>query len=250
MVFNQTSPFASPDWMTTPFKGHIKNAHQHLADILLVIPECMALCKVGPCSLRHFFSRTIPSSVNLKPIAERIRKLLQDLDDWAVRFPHLTVAVPGEQVVAEDMESLATSGVRAKSPGDPTLVLPDSFVALTAATYEALRLILSLLLDKVAPKPEKSPISSPQTGASASPEEMIPTLIDTAMMSSKHILDISAYIESTHPVGFDFMRSVFPLVVVCMLGPRTEEKKLGQHMMERWGKRRGMSGLYAAWTHV
>ena len=68
MVFNRPSVFASPAWMTIPFEGQIKNAHMLLADILLNIPGCIALCstletKTG--NMRSFFTSPLPPGIDL-----------------------------------------------------------------------------------------------------------------------------------------------------------------------------------------
>lgn len=135
------------------------------------------------------------------------------------------------------------------APPVKSMVLPDSFTALTAATYEATRLILSLLLNKVKPPPAEPP-ATPSIVKSEFPDDSPPSLVDIATMSAKSILNITSFLESTHPVGFDFMRSVFPLVVVGILGPQMEQQKFAQQMLERWGKMRGMKGLCTAWLHA
>jgi hypothetical protein len=252
MVFNKPSPFSTHEWMTVPFKDQPSNAHQHLADILFLVPNYMRMLNVGG-SMRSFFARPIPPGVDTKPVEERTRELLLDLDKWAIRCPHFTVLPTSTNThgLSDDMETLITTDARHDSPNGSVIVVPASFMALTAATYEATRLILLMLLMKVSQPAIITPVASP---ASSSPpldlERLQPTLFDIATMSSKHILKISAYMESMHPVGFDFIRSVFPLVVVGILGPRPKEKKAAQDMLDRWGKMKGMAGLCSAWLQA
>ncbi|PVI00830.1 hypothetical protein DM02DRAFT_493388, partial [Periconia macrospinosa] len=198
IVFNRPSVFASPEWMTIPFQGQLRNAHMLLVDILISIPECIGMVSMYVGNMRSFFASPFPPGINLCPAEQRAPRFL--------------------------------------TPGTSVLTLPESFVALSAATYEAIRLILCLLLDKISSEWSRSPTMSVKSPASASPVSFGPSLshMDTAIASSKAILDISAHMESKHPVGFDFMRSVFPLVVVVCIAPREEEERLGRKMLERW----------------
>ncbi|CAI6331715.1 unnamed protein product [Periconia digitata] len=248
MVFNKPSVFSSPEWMTIPFENQIKNAPMILADILLLTPSCIGLCNPRAGNMRSFFASPIPPGTDLGPAEQRTRQLLRSLDDWAIRFPHLLAATGADQTVTIDMQRLAISSPRSPTPEEPHLTLPDSFVALTAATYEANRLILTMLLDKVSADWSQSPTESVRSTTSTSPiSPATSSLMDMAFASSKSILEISEYMESKHPVGFDFMRSVFPLVVVACIGPGEERMRTGRRMLERWGKKRGMAGLCAAW---
>ena len=233
--------------MTIPFVGQARNAHQYLTDVMLAIPHCIKLCGI-PGNLRDVFSTPLSSGLDRRPVRESALKIIQDLDDWAVKHPNLTTATPGNHYVVADPTSLATSGALLASPDSPFVVLPDSFISMTIAGYEALRLVLHLLLDKLDTDPDgfaKSP--NTPTSPLVSP---VPSLVDHAMMSSKAVIETAAYIESTHPVGFDLMRSVFPLVIVALPGPRDEEKGKAREMLDRWGKKKGMAGLASAWIHV
>jgi hypothetical protein len=241
MIFNEPSLFSYPEWMTIPFIIQPRNAHQYLADILLAIPGCISLTGMTG-SMSRFFSTPIPSRVDLRPVQERTSQLLQDLTQWADENPHLTCVSAGPMIVTSDL-GRAVNGAVLTNSGSPTLtmVLPDTFVALTAATYEAVRLILTLLQHKIFPRPAKS---------SQSPVDPLPSLIASATTYARSILEIVTFLESTHPVGFDFMRSVFPLVVVAILGPEAEEQNSALDMMERWGESRGVGGLCGVWINA
>lgn len=231
--------------MTLPFSIQPKNAHQYLADILLQIPDCIGLCELN-CSLSGFFARTIPPSIDLKPVHDRANDLLLQLEEWAERHPHLCTTQPTSQVTTVDMATHVD--VQNPSHQTPALVLPDIFVALTTATYKATYIILTLLLHKICPKTSISSVLNPDSTSNANDPAS-----DFIIRATKHagdILDIGDYIESTHPVGFDFLRSVFPLVIVVILGPQPKDQKLARQMLERWGDQRGLGGICGAWVGI
>jgi len=252
MVFNTPSPFSSPEWMTVPFEGQSSNAHQLLTDVIFPVPDIISMLNMGG-SMRSFFSRPIPPGVDTKPVEDRTRDLLQELDNWAVRYPHFTV-LPSRSdnyTLTNDMETVMTPSAEETSPKGSNIVVAASFFALTAATYEATRLILLMLVMKVSPQAPITPLASPASSTTPpDPQGSCSTLVDAAILSSKHILNIAAYMESKHPVGFDFIRTVFPLVVVGILGPREKEKTVAQEMLDRWGEMRGMGGLCSAWLQA
>lgn len=257
IVFNSPSAFASPEWLTTPFMGQSKSAHQEIADIMLLIPETIAMLEVVPGSLRRFFNQPLPFGAVAEPVAARICAWLRFLDDWAARFPYLTKAPTNDVVITTDMTNL--SGVHVTTNGE--LALPNSFVAFTAASYQALRLILFLLLHKIFPKMAPLPTSvsaisrpypSPPSGSSpTAPRNDEASFLDAATTAARNVLDIAKYQETTHQVGgFDVLRTVFPLVIVGNLGPRQEEKAQAVAVLTRWGEQRGISGLCTAWLNV
>ncbi|KAF2638645.1 hypothetical protein P280DRAFT_404355 [Massarina eburnea CBS 473.64] len=248
MIFNTPSVLASHDWMTIPFENASRNAHHQLADILLQIPPCISQCGIEPGSMRKFFAEPIPPGIDLRPVEQCTRELLQDIENWALRFPSLTYTGSGEQIVAATDTELDVNGCKPANSDRSYIILPDSFVALTASTYEAIRVILYLLLDKVSVDWSISPAFSGTSPASSL--SYTSSLVDNAIIASQAVLKNSSYMESTHPVGFDFMRSVFPVVVVATLAPRLHEQQEAEEMLNRWGRSRGMAGLCAAWLNV
>ncbi|KAJ4299221.1 hypothetical protein N0V90_004465 [Kalmusia sp. IMI 367209] len=248
IVFNEPSAFTTADWMEVPFAGDGKSANQELCDIFLLIPDTIAMLKAGPGSLRHFFSRRLPSKVDVEPVIARIMRWLQQLDEWALRFPYFTKAPTLNLIVTKHMANLA-AGANVTTNGE--LALPDSFVAFTAASYEAVRLILLLLLHKVIPYTSRSPAHTPSPTSSTAPIPSAAALLEQATTVSKAILEIAEYQESTHPVGgFDVLRTLFPIVIVGILGPRQEEKDTAYETLLRWGEKRGITGLCTAWLNV
>jgi hypothetical protein len=121
-------------------------------------------------------------------------------------------------------------------------MLPDTFVALTAGVYKATHLILTLLLHKISPESSYDiyGLSSNHTSS----------LLARAKIEAEDIVEISEYVDSTHPIGFDFMRSVFPLVVVAIVGPTKEEQAKARRLLERWRVVRSIGGICSAWVDV
>lgn len=240
MIFNEPSMFSYSEWMTVPFIIQPRNAHQDLADILLVIPGCIGLTGMTG-SMSRFFSTPIPSRVDLQPVKERTAQLLQDLAEWASANPQLTSVFAGSKTARETSGAVLTN----YELTTPTVVLADTFVALTAATYEAVRLILTLLQHKISARAAEAPPL--HTHPTTPPYSPLSSLIASATNYARSILETVTFLESTHPVGFDFMRSVFPLVVVAILGPEAEEQNSALKTLERWGESRGVGGLCGAW---
>ncbi|KAF2009710.1 hypothetical protein BU24DRAFT_357926 [Aaosphaeria arxii CBS 175.79] len=244
-VLNQPSVFSTPEWMSLPFLLEPKNAHQALVDVLLLIPACIALCR-RKCSLGSFFSGKLPLNIDLGPIRGRARELLLQLDHWSMKHPELCTAKPSEQITPLTKRG-HTGKASPLSRPSPHPVLSDTFLALTASTYQATRLILMLLLQKV----DETVGSTGSDTRTASSEALSScSLLDDVKSCAESILEISEFFEKTHPVGFDFMRSVFPLVVVGILGPQEEYKTTARQTLDRWGEMRGVGGLCGAWIDI
>ncbi|KAJ8114594.1 hypothetical protein OPT61_g3560 [Boeremia exigua] len=249
LVLNKPSIFASPDWMTLPFANMPRNAHHDLADIMLMVPECTSLCGISG-SLRTFFNTPFPLDVDLQPCRERTEELMAGLNAWAAAYPYLAKPSSGLQIVEANMANLSVSGAKPAFEGSKNIILPESFIALTIATYEAVHLTLLLLLNKLNTQDPRSQDASPTT---ASPDSSSPfnlALLDQAVNSAEVILQTARHLEGTKTVGFDFIRSVTPIVVVAILGPTEELTDNARTMLKRWGEKRGMNGLVGAWMHL
>ncbi|KAF2744764.1 hypothetical protein M011DRAFT_479524 [Sporormia fimetaria CBS 119925] len=243
IVFNRPSVFSTPEWMTIPFILTPKTAHMHLTDILLAIPGCIRLTGTER-TLSGFFVNPLPLNVDLDPVRLRTLHLLGDLDRWAKRHPHLCTTMPARVTcTTEDM----TTPIDTSTPESPSsaVKIPNTFVAMATTAYKAAHLILTLLLEKVSP-------TIAVDSEDASPESPSPSasLLEQATEDAKDILKLSIYMESTHPVGFIFLRCVFPLVVVCILGPSREDRKAAREILDRWGAERGLGGLAGSWVSV
>lgn len=250
LILNKPSVFASPDWMTIPFANMPRNAHHDLADIVLMIPDCIALCRVDG-SLRTFFNSTLPPNLNLEPCRKRTRALIEDLNRWAAAYPYLAHLPSGHHIIAADMASLSMSGVKPAFEGSSTdVILPDSFVALTVATFESVQLTLTLLLHKLITQDSNlcEAESASWITLPSSPSPSI--LFDQAVRSANLVLKTAGHLEATKTTGFDFIRSVTPVVVVAILGPTEDLTSNAMAMLKRWGEKRGMNGLVGAWMHL
>lgn len=241
--------------MTIPFVNMPRNAHHDLADIMLMIPECIGLCGING-SLRTFFNTPFPPSVDLEPCRKRTKELVADLDKWAATYPYLAKPSSGLQIVEANMANLSVSGVKPAFEGSRNVILPDSFVALTIATFESVQITLTLLLHRLNTHDPKlvdtTARSSPSSSSSTSPPPSPPpsALFSQAVRSAEIILKTAGHLEGTKTVGFDFIRSVTPVVVVAILGPTKEMMENAMAMLKRWGEKRGMNGLVGAWMHL
>lgn len=248
--------------MTIPFVSMPRNAHHDLADIMLMVPGCTGLCGING-SLRTFFNTPFPPAVDLEPCRKRTGELLADLDEWAVAYPYLAKPSSGLQIVEANMANLSVSGVKPAFEGSRNVILPDSFVALTIATFESIQITLTLLLHKLNTQDPKladasaqsSPLSTsstspPPSSMASPPSPPASALLNQAVRSAEIILKTAGHLEGTKTVGFDFIRSVTPVVVVAILGPTSEMMENAMAMLKRWGDNRGMNGLVGAWMHL
>lgn len=257
LILNKPSVFSSHDWMTIPFVNMPRNAHHDLADIMLMIPGCIGLCKING-SLRTFFNTPFPPGIDLEPCRKRTIELLANLDKWAATYPYLAKPSSGLQIVEANMANLYVSGVKPAFEGSRDVILPDSFVALTIATYESVQIILTLLLHKLithvseqhTPHQKSSPSSSSSVSPPPPPSTPPTALFNQAVHSAEIILKTARHLEGTKTAGFDFIRSVTPVVVVAILGPTEEKTESAMAMLKRWGEKRGMNGLVGAWMHL
>ena len=106
----------------------------------------------------------------------------------------------------------------------------------------------------VAPSQPQSPchtMSGPTAAAQPSPSPRLPALPRnlqaSAAASASLVLRISRALEATHPAGFDFLRSVWPLVVVATLGPGAGMSADAQRLIRRWGETRMLAGIGKIW---
>jgi hypothetical protein len=230
--------------MTLPFVNMSRNAHHGLSDVMLQVPGCIGLCGVKG-SLRKFFATPIPPGTDLQPCRERTNQLIEELTRWTEAYPYLATLAPNSTSAdATPGDTSALSIQKAKPHPKTAMLPPDSFIALTVATYEAVRLTLLLLLHKITV--EDTALSNSSTPASPPAD----ALYDAATASANALLQTTSRLESTKSVGFDFIRTVTPLVVVAILGPRPEQLGEARSTLKRWGDSRGLGGLVGAWLHI
>ncbi|CAN9115445.1 unnamed protein product [Alternaria alternata] len=214
VVFNRTSVYSSPDWMTLPFIDKPRDAHQSLADIELQIPPCMAILEISG-SMRVLFSTPIPSHVDVRPSKHMACRLLRDLDEWAIAYPHL-------------------ASISGSPRGTPTPMEK----ALIASNYIADRLVVNMLMYKM------------HTEATAPLEPYENTTAhyyDEATKAATSILEAAMEIERAQTPGFDMLRSIAPVMAVAFSAPTLELRKDAVEMMTRWaGKIGGLGSVISA----
>lgn len=240
VVFNKPSVFSKPAWMRLPFLIQPRNAHMYLADIILETPDCIALSGMDG-NLNYFFSNPIPNKTNLEPLKTRTNELLTRLDQWATNYSHFLRGYTAYQFTTLDM---GTPVEEPPTPESPNLILPDTFVALTAATFKAIGIILKLLLHKIL---QTEIDRTPGADGEAQTLTQMSDLMEESGKHAQNILEIGEFFESTHPVGFDFLRSVFPVVIVALLGTSEKQRTIARTTLDRWGAKRGLGGLCGAW---
>ena len=254
LILNKPSVFASPDWMTIPFINMVRNARQDLTDLMLMIPGCTGLCHIEG-SLQTFFNSPFPPNVDLEPCRKRTKELFEDLDACAAAYPYLTTPSSGLHGVEANLANLTVSNVKPAFEGSTDAVLPDHFATLMIATYEAVQLTLIRLLHKLNTQDpnvyeantRSSPFSSTPLPSSSRSNL---ALLDQAVRSAEVILSTAGQLEGSKTVGFDFIGSVTPVVVVAILGPTKELTNNAMAMLKRWGEKKGMHGLVGAWMHL
>jgi hypothetical protein len=239
LVFNQPSVFASPEWLTLPFTVQPKNVHQQLGDVILAIPPCISLCNIqGPLS--EFFAREIPANTDLRAARVRTAQLLDMLHDWAKKHPEFCEL--GSQAVSPTDSTTSpldvTPSISSSTPTSPQNQIPLTYTALSASTYHAVHLTLTLLQHKVSPENNRRKTTS---------EALSDTVMEDALGHANSVLQISAHLEHHCPLGFDFMRCVFPLVVVLSIAPREKERRAANEVLARWGAKRGVAGICGPW---
>jgi hypothetical protein len=225
-VFGKPSIYASPEWMSIPFIGMPRDAHQRLADIELLIPGCMQRLDFEG-SLRNFFTTPIASHVNVEPCRELTTRLMADLDEWARTYPNLTQISKDSEDVYE-VTNRSGQGLDISNEESTTPPLPDTFIALLASNFVSTRLILNMMLYKMAT--ESSPSLPPATTME---------YFDTATQCAKAILRGFSNMEKAQTAGFDLLRSIAPLVTVVCAGPGEEQFREAGAMLQRLGARIG-----------
>lgn len=230
IVFGKPSIYSSPDWMTIPFIGMPRDAHQRLADIELMIPICIQRLEMEG-SLRVFFETPIPPHIDVESCRELTGKLIDDLDDWAARYPNLTNISkdPNDHL---EVAHRSGKGLDIANEDPSTPPLPDTFIALIASNYVSTKLILNMIMHKMDTQASTPP---------RSPASRTAGYFDEATRCAKAILRGAANVENAQTPGFDLLRSIAPLVTVVCAGPGEEQFRQSREMLRRWGSR--ISGL-------
>ncbi|KAH7381479.1 hypothetical protein DE146DRAFT_681955 [Phaeosphaeria sp. MPI-PUGE-AT-0046c] len=227
IIFGKSSVYAKPEWMIKPFIGMPRDAHQQLADIELLIPTAMESLEIGG-SLRDFCRIPIPAHVDVEPCLELTRKLMKDLDIWAASYPNLTQVEETEDTERSSKRSASGLDIAAEHFAAPPK--PDAFVALIASNYASTKLLLNMMIYKVATQ-----AATPPSIPVANPEEYF----EETSRCARAILRAAGVMERSKTPGFDLLRSLPPLISVLCVGPKEEHFREAQAMLYRWGARIG-----------
>jgi hypothetical protein len=214
--------------MTIPFIGMPRDAHQHLADIELMVPVCMQMLHIEG-NLRVFFETPISPHVDVEPCRQLAQKLILDLEEWATNYPNLTNISKNPQDVI-DLKNRSGEGLEIANENTKAQPLPDTFIALIASNYVATKLALAALMHKMATQANTPPTT---------PDSTTFDYFDEATQCAKAILRGAANVENAQTPGFDLLRSIGPLVTVVCIGPGPEQFREAGEMLHRWGSKIG-----------
>jgi hypothetical protein len=214
--------------MTIPFIGMPRDAHQHLADIELMVPVCMQMLHIEG-NLRVFFETPISPHVDVEPCRQLAQKLILDLEEWASNYPNLTNISKNSQDII-DLKNRSGEGLDIANENAKAQPLPDTFIALIASNYVATKLTLAALMHKMATQANTPPTT---------PDSTTFDYFDEATQCAKAILRGAANVENAQTPGFDLLRSIGPLVTVVCIGPGPEQFREAGEMLHRWGSKIG-----------
>jgi hypothetical protein len=225
----QISPYSSPDWMTIPFREKPRDARQCLADIELMIPVCMQMLQIDG-DLRDVFETSIPHHVDLEPCRELTQRLLQDLEDWALRYATLLGMAQDHHDLVVRSASQARFMQHTRTDGEDGLILMDTCIARMASVYVATKLILNTLMHKM-----EAEGNVPQACATSHH-------YNTAAQCAQKILRTIASVDNAQSPAFDLLRYIPPLVTVACVGPGASEFKISRAILKKWATRIGSRG--------
>jgi hypothetical protein len=226
IVFGKSSVYATPEWMTIPFIGMPRDAHQRLADIELMFPVCMEKLKMG-LPLRSFFATPIPPHTDVEPCRELTRQLMADLNQWAAWYPNLTKVSRRHDDISQDHSG---EGLDLANEDVKHVPLPDTFITLIASGYVSIKLLLNMLMYKMATE---------ESGAPSTPTHAATAYYDEASQCATAILIAAKNTEKMQTPGFDLLRSIAPLTSVVCVGPKEEHFREAGAMLFKWGSKIG-----------
>lgn len=193
-----------------------------------MIPICMQrLGNEG--SLRTFFDTPIPQHVDVESCRELTNKLLYDLDTWATRYPNL-IDISKDPEDISQVANRSGQGLDIANEDTSAPPLPDTFITLIAANFVSSKLILNMIMYKMAKQGSPPPPESPA---------VVAEYFDTATQCAKAILRGASIVEKAQTPGFDLLRSIAPVLTVACAGPGEEQFREAATMLQRWGARIG-----------
>lgn len=103
------------------------------------------------------------------------------------------------------------------------------------------------------PSPASSTSTSPSESQSTTPPPSTSSILPTRQLEThaaqlaNEIIELSWHLDRSNATDFSFLRAVFPLVIVAVLAPRLEQRGRAKHILERWGRTKGLGGLCGSW---
>lgn len=205
------SMFSSEEWQTIPFGGRTPPLLHRIINVLLQIPAAIEM------DSRHFLLRDLPFSLpslfdqGENVIEQRCVDLLAQLRIYWREFE------------IENTEQADCSARPDPQFSPTTFIYSDTFTAYVVSMFDAASLILHFTLYAVSSNPCNTHLAQ-------------------AISHAESILLISKYEQESSLIGFDLIRSTFPIKVVESIGPGDAFREEARRMGKDWGKM-GLRGI-------
>ncbi|KAH8696237.1 hypothetical protein BGW36DRAFT_380493 [Talaromyces proteolyticus] len=231
LLKNDEPMFSSHEWRTIPFCNSPIPHSRVIFDIMLEISSCLNIH--GTCGSLMAAIEMIPDSPFRVGIEEKASQLLNDLDKWWTKFVNLNSTSTEDftplSIVTHDAWDDKSHGLLLHP-----FIFQDGFTASTVTLYCSACIIVMKIM-------EVCDIIGPTTTAlTGNSKGHIISLCDT-------IFTIASFMERYPYCGLDFVRWVFPLVVVTNLSPSKPQRLQAKDMMKRWNTTLGISGICNVW---
>lgn len=219
MTTNKPQVFVLEPWLTIPFEERLKSPIDELVDILLTLPECLAL--YGKISNQA--SRCSRCIVRLQM---NIPHIISRLDSWHQQYCVEIVEYDGRRRIFLDGSAerrLDMSELKFYAPDMRTY--HDIHTAAFIAMYDAANLIIFSVLKLV-----------------SMPTDQYSHRIN---FHTQSILSADTFIESSGfsaPTG-GAMPMIFPLKIVGLWGPHHEQRSYATAKLRKWDRQGELHGI-------
>lgn len=203
--------FSSHIWSTIPFSLHQGTAFDRLLDILHLIPGCLH---------RYCCEQNTITQDDLPSAAEEILRLIGQLEQWQCEFMATTdhhqglmgILWPFQPSIPNDGDSLDQSSVE-------NMRTTTSYASATAFLHSTYILLYSLL--------------------SSTDDPACPYRIK-AICSAETVLSLSQSAKCDATNMAPWTEIMFPLCVVSIWSPCTEQRTVASRSLLRWGSSKGL----------
>ncbi len=190
---------------------------------MMLVPHALKHCDqwTSLTEALHSFSR---APLNGPRIEQQCVQLLKKLDDWWIKFGMKTQMV----------QSLPEYSSMAEEP-IANVSFPNTFTAFTYSIFNATVIVLRTALMALS--------------SSHSPSDFAcirETQTELILSHCDYILHIAAFHGEKCPMGFDFMRSIFPVKIVEILSPSKKQRVQAKEVTKKWGVFMGLDGILTA----